>query len=85
DIFDTKFNLVREFFYLLEQKFTDGITLVDDNIIFSQNFYRVTDQDCFVPNTGVSSLGHAIPAAIGAKFALDKPTFAILGDGGFIL
>ncbi len=82
-IFGSKFDLVRTLFAHLEQHFAEGIVLVDDNIIFAQNFYRVKDEDLFVPNTGVSSLGHAIPAAIGAKFTLDKPIFAILGDGGF--
>lgn len=82
-IFGHKFDLVKTLFAHLEQHFAEGIVLVDDNIIFAQNFYRVKDDDLFVPNTGVSSLGHAIPAAIGAKFTLDKPIFAILGDGGF--
>ncbi len=82
-IFGEKFDLVKTFFALLEQQFNDGIVLVDDNIIFAQNFYRVTPQDHFVPNTGVSSLGHAIPAAIGSRFTVDKPTFAVIGDGGF--
>lgn len=82
-IFNEKFDLVKSLFALLEQRFEEGIVLVDDNIIFAQNFYRVKEGDLFVPNTGVSSLGHAIPAAIGAKFVLDKPVFAILGDGGF--
>jgi acetolactate synthase-1/2/3 large subunit len=31
----------------------------------------------------VSSLGHAIPAAIGARFADTASTWAIIGDGGF--
>jgi acetolactate synthase-1/2/3 large subunit len=31
----------------------------------------------------VSSLGHAIPAAVGAGFKADKPLFALIGDGGF--
>jgi acetolactate synthase-1/2/3 large subunit len=82
-IFGEKFDLVKTLFAHLEQHFKEGIVLVDDNIIFAQNFYRVKDGDHFVPNTGVSSLGHAIPAAIGAKFTLDKPIFAIIGDGGF--
>lgn len=82
-IFNEKFDLVKSLFALLEQRFEEGIVLVDDNIIFAQNFYRVKEGDLFVPNTGVSSLGHAIPAAIGAKFVFDKPVFAILGDGGF--
>ena len=82
-IFGEKFALVKSLFARLEQHFAEGIVLVDDNIIFAQNFYRVKDDDLFVPNTGVSSLGHAIPAAIGAKFTTGKPIFAILGDGGF--
>ncbi|WP_287603169.1 thiamine pyrophosphate-binding protein [Thiothrix sp.] len=82
-IFGDKFALVKTLFARLERHFDEGIVLVDDNIIFAQNLYRVKADDLFVPNTGVSSLGHAIPAAIGARFALKKPMFAILGDGGF--
>ncbi|MFN3786025.1 MAG: thiamine pyrophosphate-binding protein, partial [Thiothrix sp.] len=67
-IFNEKFALVKILFAHLEQHFSDGITLVDDNIIFAQNFYRVKTDDLFIPNTGISSLGHAIPAAIGARF-----------------
>jgi acetolactate synthase-1/2/3 large subunit len=55
----------------------------DDNIIFAQNFYEVSSSNQYFPNSGISSLGHAIPAAIGAQFTTRKPTFAILGDGGF--
>jgi len=82
-IFNQQFDLVKKFYSLLEHKFTEGIVIFDDNIIFAQNFYRVSLQDLFFPNTGVSSLGHAIPAAIGAGFKADKPIFAIIGDGGF--
>lgn len=82
-IFNQKFNLVKTFYSMLEQQFSDGIILFDDNIIFAQNFYRVSANDRFFPNTGVSSLGHSIPAAIGAGFKVDKPLFAIIGDGGF--
>jgi acetolactate synthase-1/2/3 large subunit len=82
-IFGEKFDLVKTFFSLLERQPRGGIVLFDDNIIFAQNFYRVTRQDLYFPNTGVSSLGHAIPAAIGASFRVARPVFAILGDGGF--
>jgi acetolactate synthase I/II/III large subunit len=83
EIFDEKFNLVKSFFKLLDKNFSQGLVMFDDNIIFAQNFYRVGECDQFFPNTGVSSLGHAIPAAIGAGFKVDKPLFAIIGDGGF--
>jgi acetolactate synthase I/II/III large subunit len=82
-IFDSNFDLVKCFYRQLEQHFTGGIDLFDDNIVFAQNFYRVRQCDRFFPNTGVSSLGHAIPAAIGAGFKVERPVFALIGDGGF--
>lgn len=77
------FKLVAHFFNELEQHFPAGIQVFDDNIIFAQNFFRVSHGNSYYPNSGISSLGHAVPAAIGARFYTDKPTFAVLGDGGF--
>jgi acetolactate synthase I/II/III large subunit len=53
--------------------------------VFAQNYFEVSHANHYFPNSGISSLGHAIPAAIGARcFAQPaSPTFAILGDGGF--
>lgn len=82
-IFDAKFDQVRAFYRWLEQQFPEGLVMFDDNIVFAQNFYRVSGKDRFYPNTGISSLGHAIPAAIGAGCAIRQPLFAIIGDGGF--
>lgn len=82
-IFQSGFSLVEHFFRRLEQHFPTGARVFDDNIIFAQNFYNVASGNRYYPNTGISSLGHAIPAAIGARFAQPGPTFAILGDGGF--
>ncbi len=82
-IFNRQFDHVRAFYAWLEQGFPDGLVMFDDNIVFAQNFYRVSARDRFYPNTGISSLGHAIPAAIGAGCATDLPLFAMIGDGGF--
>ena len=82
-IFDAKFDPVRALYGWLERKFPDGLVMFDDNIVFAQNFYRVSAKDRFYPNTGISSLGHAIPAAIGAGCAVKQPLFAMIGDGGF--
>ncbi len=82
-IFDKKFDQVRAFYTWLERQFPDGLVMFDDNIVFAQNFYRVSTKDRFYPNTGISSLGHAIPAAIGAGCAIEQPLFAMIGDGGF--
>ena len=83
EIFKAKFPLMAAFFDRLEQGVKKNIQVFDDNIIFAQNFYNVSSANRYYPNSGVSSLGHAIPAAIGARFSVKKPTFAILGDGGF--
>ena len=82
-IFNRQFDHVRAFYRWLEQQFPEGLVMFDDNIVFAQNFYRVSGRDRFCPNTGISSLGHAIPAAIGAACATGKPLFAMIGDGGF--
>lgn len=78
-----RFPLVALFFQELEKHSPKDIMVFDDNIIFAQNFFRVSSENRYYPNSGVSSLGHAIPAAIGARFAENKPVFAIIGDGGF--
>ena len=78
-----RFALVEKFYSELEERFPQNALFFDDNIIFAQNFFSVSSSNRYFPNSGISSLGHAIPAAIGARFSSDKPTFAILGDGGF--
>jgi acetolactate synthase-1/2/3 large subunit len=82
-IFQSGFSVVEHFFRQLEAHYPRDAVVFDDNIIFAQNFYNVASGNRYFPNTGISSLGHAIPAAIGARFLDAKPTFAILGDGGF--
>ncbi|WP_456407092.1 thiamine pyrophosphate-binding protein [Thiolapillus sp.] len=82
-VFQSGFSLVERFFRDLERRFPEGAVIFDDNIIFAQNFYRVSSKNRYYPNSGISSLGHAIPAAIGAQFHEQRPSFAILGDGGF--
>jgi acetolactate synthase-1/2/3 large subunit len=81
---DASFALVRLFFARLAENFPRDALVFDDNIVFAQSYFDVSSRNHYFPNTGISSLGHAIPAALGARcFAPDSPTFAILGDGGF--
>lgn len=82
-IFDEKFFLIEKFFKKLEQCFPQDTMVFDDNIIYAQSFYNVSDKNHYYPNSGISSLGHAIPASIGARFSNPLTTFAIIGDGGF--
>lgn len=79
----SKFALVRKFYAKLEAHFPENTMIFDDNIIFAQRYFNVSGGNRYFPNSGISSLGHAIPAAIGARFAEHKTGFAILGDGGF--
>lgn len=83
EIFRSGFALVESFFRHLQASMPPDLMVFDDNIIFAQNFLNVSEGVRFFPNSGVSSLGHAIPAAIGARMAHQRPVMAILGDGGF--
>jgi acetolactate synthase I/II/III large subunit len=78
-----KFRLMEAFFAGLARRFPHDALIFDDNIVFAQSFFDVSDANHYFPNSGISSLGHAIPAAIGARFFAKGATFAILGDGGF--
>lgn len=78
-----KFPLMAYFYRTLAEQRPEQTRIFDDNIIFAQNFYPVSPANRFHPNSGISSLGHAIPAAIGARFSDQHSTWAILGDGGF--
>ncbi len=77
------FAVVARFLDAVVAKFPDGAQIFDDNIILAQTYLKASPKHRYFPNTGVSSLGHAIPAALGARCSVAAPTFAILGDGGF--
>jgi acetolactate synthase-1/2/3 large subunit len=85
---DPRFHLMRHFFAGLAARFPRDALIFDDNIVFAQSYFHVSHANHYYPNSGISSLGHAIPAAIGARFFARSlphscPIFAILGDGGF--
>ncbi len=81
---NARFRLIQAFFSGLARRFPQDALIFDDNIVFAQSFFDVSDANHYFPNSGISSLGHAIPAAIGARcFSRHAPIFAILGDGGF--
>ena len=76
------FTAVAHLFERLVERLPQAL-IFDDNIILAQTYLKASSQHRYFPNSGVSALGHAIPAAIGARCAVNTPTFAILGDGGF--
>ena len=83
DDLQSRFALVKKFYQKLETHCPENAMIFDDNIIFAQTFFNVSSANRYFPNSGISSLGHAIPAAIGAQFYQQKQSFAMLGDGGF--
>ena len=76
------FTAVAHLFERLVERMPESLVF-DDNIILAQTYLKASPRHRYFPNSGVSALGHAIPAAIGARCAVDTPAFAILGDGGF--
>lgn len=80
---DEGFTLVRELLSGLTEKVGEEALIFDDNIVYMQNFVPVNIPDRYFPNSGISSLGQSIPAAIGARISSGRPTVAVLGDGGF--
>ncbi len=83
DVNGNEFRLVSRFLQNLNNHFGGDVSVFDDNIIYMQRFCDVVRSRSYFPNSGISSLGHAVPAAIGAKLATAKPVVAVLGDGGF--
>jgi acetolactate synthase-1/2/3 large subunit len=80
---DNEFLLVSKFLSTLNEHLDSDVLIFDDNIIHMQRFCHISKSRSYFPNSGLSSLGHAVPAAIGAKLASEKPVIALLGDGGF--
>ncbi|TSA13166.1 MAG: thiamine pyrophosphate-binding protein [Deltaproteobacteria bacterium] len=80
---DEDFSLISYFLTRLHERLNGNAVIFDDNIIYMQHYVNLTKSRRYFPNSGISSLGHAVPAAIGAKLSTSKPTLAILGDGGF--
>lgn len=83
DVKDNEFLLISHFLRKLNDVFNGHVSLFDDNIIYMQRFCDIERSRSYFPNSGLSSLGHAIPAAIGAKLSTSQPVIAIIGDGGF--
>lgn len=73
------------FVKVLSELMQEGDVLVHEAggncVITSQGFEAKRNQRVFT-NNGNSSLGYALPAAIGACTATKKPVLCIMGDGG---
>ncbi len=60
------------------------VTDVGQNQMWAAQYYKREAPRTFISSGGLGTMGFALPAAIGAKFAQpDKEVWAIAGDGGF--
>lgn len=60
------------------------VTDVGQHQMITARYARFTKPDSFISSGGMGTMGFALPAAIGAKFAArDREVIAIIGDGGF--
>lgn len=70
---------------VLSEEMKEGDVLVHEAggncVVTSQAFEAKSNQRVFT-NNGNSSLGYALPAAVGACIATQKPVICITGDGG---
>ncbi len=69
-------------------RFTGGEALVvsdvGQNQMWAAQYYRHDRPRSYITSGGLGTMGFALPAAIGAKFAVpDEEVWVIAGDGGF--
>ncbi len=57
---------------------------VGQNQMCSARYCRTVRSNSYITSGGLGTMGYALPAAIGAKFAApDREVIAVVGDGGF--
>jgi acetolactate synthase-1/2/3 large subunit len=69
-------------------RYTDGdavvVSDVGQNQMWAAQYYRHDRPRTYITSGGLGTMGFALPAAIGAKFARpEEEVWAIAGDGGF--
>lgn len=57
---------------------------VGQNQMMSARYYRFRSPNSYITSGGLGTMGFALPASVGAKFAApDRCVVAVVGDGGF--
>ncbi len=73
------------FMEVLSQEIASNAVLITDcggNLIWTMQGFTVTGEQRVISAFNNSPMGYAVPASMGAAFAIDTPIVCITGDGG---
>jgi len=77
-------HVINDLWRLTQKRDTIVVTDVGQHQMWEAQYYRHDKPRSLITSGGLGTMGFALPAAIGAKFACpDKDVWVVVGDGGF--
>ena len=77
-------HVINDLWRLTQMRDTIVVTDVGQHQMWEAQYYRHEKPRSLITSGGLGTMGFALPAAIGAKFACpDKDVWVVVGDGGF--
>jgi len=77
-------HVINDLWRLTQKRDTIVVTDVGQHQMWEAQYYRHEKPRSLITSGGLGTMGFALPAAIGAKFACpDKDVWVVCGDGGF--
>lgn len=77
-------HVINDLWRLTQKRDTIVVTDVGQHQMWEAQYYRHEKPRSLITSGGLGTMGFALPAAIGAKFACpEKDVWVVVGDGGF--
>jgi acetolactate synthase-1/2/3 large subunit len=77
-------HVINDIWRLTQKRDTIVVTDVGQHQMWEAQYFRHEKPRSLITSGGLGTMGFALPAAIGAKFACpDKDVWVVVGDGGF--
>jgi acetolactate synthase-1/2/3 large subunit len=77
-------HVINDIWRLTQKRDTIVVTDVGQHQMWEAQYFRHDKPRSLITSGGLGTMGFALPAAIGAKFACpDKDVWVVVGDGGF--
>ena len=77
-------HVINDLWRLTQKRDTIVVTDVGQHQMWEAQYYRHEKPRSLITSGGLGTMGFALPAAIGAKFACpEKEVWVVVGDGGF--